>query len=83
MKDKETKIIVKWILGLTILTFAFFLIILFMPLLTQKTNELLGKIGESEKLFVMMLVCIWWFFGMVFGVKYCCDELENLRAISK
>ena len=80
MKDKKTEIIVKWILCLTILTFAFFLIILFMPLLTQKTNELLGKIGESEKLFVMMLVCLWWFLGMVFGVKYCCDELKELES---
>lgn len=80
MKDEKTKIIVKWIFGLTVLTFAFFLVILFMPSLTQKTNELLGKIGETEKLFVMMLVCIWWFFGMVSGVKFCCDELEELKS---
>lgn len=40
MKDKKTKIIVKWIFGLTVLTFAFFLIILFYAFAYSKNKRI-------------------------------------------
>ena len=76
---KETKIIIKWSLYLILLTLTFVLIFFGLPWIAKKITGNLGISDGVEALFVMMLVFNWGL-GITFGLKFCCDELEELES---
>ena len=84
IKIRDKKIILKWILGLTILTFlAFYLIFLGLPWLLREKSEDFGNISDAERFFATMMISFWWFLGMILGAKFCTDELEELESTEK
>lgn len=84
MKDKKIKIIKEWIFGLTILTLlSFYLIFFGLPWLLRERKEDFGNISDAESFFATMMISFWWFLGMILGVKFCTDELEELESTKK
>ena len=76
--EKETKIIIKWSLYSILLTLTFVLIFLCLPWIAEKITGNLGIKNGTEAIFVMMLV-FYWSFGIIVGLKFCADELEELE----
>lgn len=77
--EKETKIIIKWILYSILLTLAFVLIFFCLPWIAEKIAGNLGIEDGIEAIFVMFLLFNWTF-GMTAGFKSCCDELDKLES---
>lgn len=77
--EKETKIILKWLLYAILLTATFILIFFCLPWISQKIGGNLGIADGTEAIFVMMLLFNWCF-GMTAGFKFCCDELDKLES---
>lgn len=77
--EKETKIILKWLLYAILLTVTCVLIFFGLPWISQKIGGNLGLANATEAIFVMMLLFNWCF-GMTAGFKFCCDELDKLES---
>lgn len=76
--EKETKIILKWILYAILLTATFILIFFCLPWISEKIAGNLGIAAGTEAIFVMMLLFNWCF-GMTIGFKLFCEELDKLE----
>ena len=77
--EKETKIIIKWILYSILLTLAFVLIFFCLPWIAEKIAGNLGIEDGIKAIFVMFLLFNWTF-GMTAGFKFWCDELDKLES---
>lgn len=80
--EKETKIIIKWILYSLLLTLTFVLIFFCLPWIAKKIAGNLGIEDGTKAIFVMMLLFNWCF-GMTVGFKFCCDELDKLESVEQ
>lgn len=77
--EKETKIILKWILYSILLTLTCILIFFCLPWIAEKIVGNLGIEDGIKAIFVMFLLFNWTF-GMTAGFKFCCDELDELES---